>query len=106
MLALRHASYLSRYAVRGMSDFAIEWIDSGREPQCAPCPAYPKGKDCDCSLGAAATCTAFLPYPAPRCGYYLVECKTCGLRIAITTAGRPDDPRTVTLACIKPKVTQ
>jgi len=28
-----------------MSDFHIKWIDRGREPQCAPDPAYPNGKD-------------------------------------------------------------
>lgn len=89
-----------------MSNFSIEWIDHKREPQCAPNPAYPKGKDCDCSDGAKHTCTAALPYPAKRCGLYIVECEACGLRVAITTAGRPDDPRSVKLACKRTEAIQ
>jgi hypothetical protein len=40
-----------------------------------------------------------LPYPAPRCGKYLINCETCGQTIMVTTAGRRDDPRTVKIAC-------
>ncbi len=58
----------------------IEWIDGGREPQCAPNPAHPNGIDVDAAEG--------------RHG-----CKICGYRIAITTAGRPDDPRSVKIPC-------
>lgn len=77
----------------------VEWHDAGREPQCAPNPRFPKGIDADCSDGAEATCTEALPYPAKRCGHYLIECETCGQRVAVTTAGRPDDPRSVKIAC-------
>ncbi len=77
----------------------IEWVDRGREPQCAPDPAFPKGKDMDVSGGAAQTCFTELPCPAPRCGLYVVKCEKCGLSVALTTAGRPDDPRSVKLAC-------
>lgn len=80
----------------------IEWIDAGREPQCKPNPDYPKGMDLDASSGSPATCSTALPYPAKRCGQYIVECETCGQRIVVTTAGRTDDPRSVKLAC-KPK---
>ena len=76
-----------------------EWRDSGREPQCAPNPAYPLGIDIDASDGAPATCKASLPYPAPRCGLHIVRCQTCSASAAITTAGRPDDPRSIKLAC-------
>jgi hypothetical protein len=79
----------------------IRWLDRGREPQCAPNPDYPKGKDIDASDGAAQTCYTELPYPAPRCGAYIVECEKCGIRVGITTAGRPDDPRSVKIACRK-----
>jgi len=79
--------------------FRIEWIDHGREPQCSPDPAFPKGKDVDVSRGAMPACTAAVPYPAKRCGAYVVECLNCGLRVAVTTAGRPDDPRSVKMAC-------
>jgi hypothetical protein len=82
-----------------MSNFKTYWIDRGREPQCKPNPKYPNGIDADISDGAAVTCTADLPYPARRCGIYIVECETCGMRFGVTTAGRPDDPRSVKLAC-------
>ena len=78
----------------------VEWIDDHREPKCAPNPAHPDGIDLDCSAGAVATCaTELRPYPTPRCGFFLVTCDTCGQRIMITTAGRPDDPRSLKMAC-------
>jgi hypothetical protein len=78
----------------------ITWHDSGREPQCAPHPAYPEGIDVDTSGGAQRTCVTALPYPARRCGYYSVHCQRCDFRGLITTAGRPDDPRSVQVACL------
>lgn len=85
-----------------MSSFKIEWIDRGREPQCAPDPKFPNGKDLDCTrLPGQSTCKADLPYPAKRCGLYYVECQACGTNAMITTAGRPDDPRSVKLVCEK-----
>ena len=78
----------------------IEWFDRGREPTCEPNPDFPKGKDMDVSGGALKTCYAELPYPARRCGIYVVACPTCGLRLGLTTAGRPDDPRSIKVACI------
>jgi hypothetical protein len=87
-----------------MSDWTVDWIDAGREPQFPPNPAYPKGIDLDLSSGAMIACIKNLPYPAKRCGHYLITCKTCGNRIVVTTAGRPDDPRSVKIACklVKP----
>lgn len=78
--------------------FRIEWVDHGREPQCPPNPDHPSGIDVDTS-GGAPSCSTTLPYPAKRCGYFVVECRVCGYRAAVTTAGRPDDPRSVTVAC-------
>lgn len=83
--------------------FTVRWVDREREPQCAPNPAYPQGVDTDVSGGAAEACTAKLPYPAKRCGFYVVECDRCGVRVAVTTAGRPDDPRSVRIACGPPE---
>jgi hypothetical protein len=80
----------------------ITWHDSGREPQVAPNPASPEGIDIDMSGGAVPRCTTALPYPARRCGAYIVECQRCGFRGAVTTAGRPDDPRSVTVPCLPP----
>ena len=79
----------------------VEFIDSGREPQCAPHPAYPDGLDIDASNGAEATCTVNIPYPAPRCGVMIVKCAKCGLHIGLTVAGRPDDPKSVKLGCLQ-----
>lgn len=83
--------------------FDIAWHDHGREPQCAPDPDYPNGKIVDGARGSPLVCTANLPYPARRCGYYTVRCTKCGLSVVITTAGRPDDPRSVRLGCIPSK---
>lgn len=81
------------------ANFKIRWADRGREPQCKPNPDFPDGIDVDVSGGAAATCSSALPYPARRCGLFIVKCETCGTNAVITTAGRPDDPRSVKMAC-------
>ena len=77
----------------------VEWHDHGREPQCPPNPEYPFGIDADASDGADVTCQVDLPYPAQRCGVYVVTCAICGLRVGVTAAGRPDDPKSVKVAC-------
>lgn len=78
----------------------VKWIDAHREPQCKPDPNYPQGKDVDLTLGNEKnTCVTTLPYPALRIGAYVVECDVCGFKGAITTAGRPDDPRSARLPC-------
>lgn len=77
----------------------ITFIDSGREPKCAPNPDYPLGIDQDASEGATVTCKVSLPYPAPRCGAMIVKCLTCGYSVGCTVAGRVDDPRTIRLPC-------
>lgn len=77
----------------------VKWRDWKRDPQCAPNPAYPTGIDLDTSGGAERTCTVVLPYPAKRCGVYVIDCPVCGLRYGCTTAGRPDDPKSIKLAC-------
>lgn len=82
--------------------FIIEWTDSGREPQCAPNPNYLNGIDVGAQREGEPYCSLSLPYPAKRCGFYTVRCRLCDLSIVITTAGRADDPRSVTLPCILP----
>ena len=82
-----------------MEQIKITWFDHQREPQCDPNPAHPNGIDVDLRAGKDRGCVTELPYPAPRCGVYLVICEKCGYSVAITTAGRPDDPRKITLPC-------
>lgn len=79
--------------------WAITWHDAGREPQEPPDPRYPAGVDLEPVEGEGPRCHTPLPYPARRCGFFLVRCLLCGLRVAVTTAGRPDDPRTLTVSC-------
>ena len=85
-----------------MEQITVELIDFKRYPECQPDPRYPNGIDCDVSEGASLTCLADIPYPAPRCGLMSVKCEKCGLTVALTVAGRPDDPRSVKLACKMP----
>jgi hypothetical protein len=77
----------------------VKWIDRYREPTQPPNTRYPTGVDVDLSSDAERTCHLKLTYPAPRIGVYSIRCLTCGLTVAITTAGRADDPRSVKLAC-------
>ena len=82
-----------------MNQFSVTFIDSGREPKCAPNPKYPNGMDVDAGDGGERTCSTDIPYPSPRCGLQLVTCLKCGYSIALTVAGRPDDPKRVTVPC-------
>jgi hypothetical protein len=82
-----------------VKQFEIAWLDSGKEPQCAPNPAYPDGVDLDMSDGHWPSCKVELPYPAQRIGVYLVACMVCGRRVSCTTAGRVDDPRSIRVRC-------
>jgi hypothetical protein len=87
-------------------NLSVKWLDKGREPKCAPDPAYPSGIDVDLSFGAARTCRTDLFYPAKRCGVYVVRCSICGHSVGVTTAGRPDDPRSLVIACQLPVTSQ
>lgn len=84
-----------------IGEFNVTWVDGGREPQNEPDPAYPDGIDLDVTDGTSnlPICTVQLPYPARRCGHHDVTCRTCGRRVLVTTAGRADDPRSLTLRC-------
>lgn len=79
--------------------FTTTWLDHGREPECSPDPAYPNGKDVRLGLTNIKTCIVTLPYPARRCGLYVVVCAICKVSAGITTAGRPDDPKSVEIPC-------
>jgi hypothetical protein len=99
-----------------MATHRIKFIDHGREPQCAPDPKFPDGLDIVEGAGTVARhphpegakvaqsltdpgCAIELPYPSPRCGLLEVTCLECRKRVALTVAGRPDDPRWFRMAC-------
>lgn len=77
----------------------VTWIDRGLEPQCEPDPEYPNGKNLVMAMPGDRCCTAALPYPAKRIGFYAIECTDCGKTAMVSTAGRPDDPKSVRVAC-------
>lgn len=77
----------------------VEWIDGGREPQCEPDPRWPNGMVIDISIPDWPSCRIELPYPSPRCGTLMIDCEVCRVRISLTTAGRADDPREITIPC-------
>src|SRR5258708_12737079 len=79
----------------------VHWVDRGYEPTQPPNPAYPNGIDIDMTGGdrLAQACKTSLPYPAKRVGFYVVTCPKCHMKTIFTTAGPPDDPKSVKLAC-------
>lgn len=79
--------------------FDITWKDSGLYPKVKPNPAFPNGIELDMSSGSVS-CRVELPYPAKRIGAYRVVCRRCGMAVACTTAGRPDDPSAVIMPCL------
>lgn len=79
---------------------SVTFLDAGRVHECKSNPAYPDGMQVDMRQHVLEKACCFnLPYPAPRVGSYVVDCDQCGVRVALTVAGRPDDPRTVTIPC-------
>jgi hypothetical protein len=91
-------------SVKVIGNFTVRWIDHEREPQCAPNPAYPDGIDVDATEPGKPSCKTLLPYPARRCGLYYIKCDRCGMSYVVSTAGRPDDPRSITVPCREGKI--
>jgi hypothetical protein len=83
----------------------VTWLTHHRKARNAPDPAFPQGIDVlsvpDPGCDGARTCRTELPWPAPECGLHIVKCSVCQLSIAVTAAGRPDDPRSITVFCRK-----
>jgi len=80
--------------------FSITWHNGGDGARLGqPDPAFPHGVDVDISEKPAPSCTARLDCPAPRCGAWLIECQECGATVAVSAAGRADDPRSLTMGC-------
>jgi hypothetical protein len=82
-----------------MDDFKLTFISHNRKAQCAPNPEYPNGIVVD--TGKRPACSVDLPYPADCVGAWMVKCNKCGTVAAVTTAGRPDDPKTLFIPCRK-----
>jgi len=80
--------------------FKVAWLDHGREPKNAPNPDYPNGVDLPAVFPSRPHCKVEVPYPAARCGLYVVTCSICLTSVGITTAGRPDDPRSAMIPCV------
>ena len=81
---------------------SVVFVPSGRgKAQCQSDPEYPDGINVSVAEPGEPSCTVALPYPAPECGHFLVKCNLCGFTMAITCAGRPDDPKSVTIPCDK-----
>lgn len=80
---------------------SVKFVASGRGPaRCAPDPDFPQGKLLTPELDKGVpSCRFDLPYPAPECGWYSVECERCGMTVLVTVAGRPDDPIAVVMPC-------
>jgi hypothetical protein len=86
-------------AAVGTARFAIDWVDQHREASYPADPTYLNGSAIDVALDAPRACRVELPCPAARCGLWVVTCRACGYAIALATAGRADDPRSVRVPC-------
>lgn len=84
----------------GAPEHSVEFVPSGRGvARCAPNPDYPNGIALYCAKPGEMACKVSLPYPAHECGVWIVRCKSCPMAVAVTAAGRPDDPISVTMPC-------
>jgi hypothetical protein len=79
--------------------FLVDWIDLHRSSDAPADPAWPCGSAIDVALDALTACRLELPWPAERCGLWIVTCRRCGFHIRLETAGRADDPCSVKIPC-------
>ena len=99
--------HLAEYE-RTMSDaaerFDIKWIRRAPGPATQPPdPNFPFGMDHDFTRGSRPACRVALPCPAEGIGLWEITCKRCGFVVVCTTAGRADDPASITIPCKKLK---
>src|SRR5664279_355645 len=74
--------------IRAMpTNLHVSWLDRGTASACPPDPSYPDGTNLDLALDAAESCWRPLDYPARDPGILLIECRTCGLRVACGATG-------------------
>lgn len=81
------------------SRFLVDWCDGHRESTYPADAGYPNGTAIDVALDATRACRLELPYPAARCGLWVITCRQCAFSIALSTSGRADDPRSARLPC-------
>lgn len=86
------------------ADWDIEWVprSGGRKPEVPPDPRWPNGKAIDMSAPELPRCRGDLPlavWPARGLGLLIITCRRCGMSTGVTTAGRPDDPISLTQNC-------
>ena len=55
-----------------------------------------------CAEGAPF-CVVPIPFPAKEIGGWMVECTECQAKVSCAAHGRHDDPRSITLPCLKKK---
>ncbi len=79
------------------NNLRVAWVSRGREASQPADPNYPEGIKITCD--ALFKCGTALPYPAPCCGLYVVQCDKCGIRVGVTAAGRADDPNYIEVPC-------
>jgi hypothetical protein len=81
------------------SRFLIDWVDQHRVSLYPADSSFPNGVAIDVALDAPRACRVELIYPAARCGMWVITCRACGFSVALSTAGRADDPRSVRVPC-------
>jgi len=77
--------------------FTIEWYDSKITSNTVPEQDSPK--NILVYDEHKLFCKISLPYPAKRCGMYVVKCNECGNVVGIPTTGKVDDPCSITINC-------
>jgi hypothetical protein len=82
-----------------IKQFDVKFVPNGQgKARCKPDPAYPRGITVD-AAGSSPACEVSLPYPAPECGWFSIQCMRCAVKIMATAAGRPDDPIMIRISC-------
>lgn len=78
----------------------VAWEWRSHEPAQEPAdPDYPYGISVNVAGSLISSCELPLPYPAPGVGTWHLTCDACGFRVAVTAAGRADDPTKVRVPC-------
>jgi hypothetical protein len=85
--------------VKNHAKFEVSWLKRADRSTQKPDPAYPNGVIANLSKGAVQVCQVNLQYPAPCPGTHFIRCKLCGITVAVTAAGRVDDPTVAVIAC-------